>query len=66
MAYDENTLAGMKQFLKLLPDTILIVNKEGIIEDLLNYQPEISLSLTPQQQKGQTIQNLFHYKNLNC
>ncbi|GGK12483.1 MULTISPECIES: PAS domain-containing sensor histidine kinase [Parabacteroides] len=64
MAYDENTLAGMKQFLKLLPDTILIVNKEGIIEDLLNYQPEISLSLTPQQQKGQTIQDLFHYKNL--
>lgn len=54
----------MKQFLKLLPDTVLIVNKEGVIEDLLNYQPEISLSLTPQQQKGQTIQELFRYKNL--
>ena len=52
----------MKQFLKLLPDTVLIVNKEGVIEDLLNYQPEISLSLTPQQQKGQTIQELFRIR----
>ena len=64
MANDKNALTGMKQFLKLLPDTVLIVNKEGVIEDLLNYQPEISLSLTPQQQKGQTIQELFRYKNL--
>ena len=46
MANDKNALTGMKQFLKLLPDTVLIVNKEGVIEDLLNYQPEISLSLS--------------------
>ena len=64
MANDENSLTGMKQFLELLPDTVLIVNKEGFIEDLLNYQPEISLFLTPQQQKGQTIRELFCYKNL--
>lgn len=64
MVNDENSLTGMKQFLELLPDTVLIVNKEGFIEDLLNYQPEISLFLTPQQQKGQTIRELFCYKNL--
>ena len=64
MANDESSLTGMKQFLELLPDTVLIVNKEGFIEDLLNYQPEISLFLTPQQQKGQTIRELFSYKNL--
>ena len=64
MANDENSLTGMKQFLELLPDPVLIVNKEGFIEDLLNYQPEISLFLTPQQQKGQTIRELFCYKNL--
>nr|WP_129730572.1 PAS domain-containing sensor histidine kinase [Parabacteroides goldsteinii] len=64
MKQSKSALSGMKQFLELLPDTVLIVNKEGIIEDLLNYQPEISLSLTPQQQQGQTIQELFRYKNL--
>lgn len=64
MQNDENSLTGMKQFLELLPDTVLIVNKEGFIEDPLNYQPEISLFLTPQQQKGQTIRELFCYKNL--
>lgn len=64
MAKYENTLAGIKQFLKLLPDTILIVNNKGIIEDVLNYQPEICLALTPEQQKDMTIDELFCHKDL--
>lgn len=64
MVQNKNTLEGIKHVLQLLPDTVLIVNKEGVIEDLINYQPEISLSLTPDQQKGVTIQELFRHKGL--
>ena len=64
MANNENTLDGMKQFLKHLTDAVLIVDKKGIVKDLLNYQQEICLSLTPEQQKGVTIQELFHHQDL--
>ncbi|WP_233566575.1 hypothetical protein [Parabacteroides sp. AM58-2XD] len=52
MANDESSLTGMKQFLELLPDTVLIVNKEGFIEDLLNYQPKYLCSLRLNSKKG--------------
>lgn len=64
MENEINSLVGIKQFLSLLPDTVLIVNREGKIEDLLNFQPEISVSLTPEEQKNYTIQELFRHKNL--
>ena len=59
-----NVLSEIKNFLKVLPDTILIVNKDGYVEDLLNYQPEISLQLTPEQQVGKHISNLFSDQTL--
>lgn len=64
MENEINSLVGIKQFLALLPDTVLIVNRSGKIEDLLNYQPEISVSLPPEEQKKYTIHELFRHKNL--
>lgn len=64
MENEIHSLVGIKQFLALLPDTVLIVNGKGKIEDLLNYQPEISVPLTPEEQKRYTIHELFRHKNL--
>lgn len=57
-------LTEIKHFLELLPDTVLIVNNEGIVDDLLNYQPEICPTLTSLQQQGITIQELFQHNEL--
>lgn len=64
MAQNKDKLAEIKHFLTLLPDTILIVDKEGRIEDLINHQPEITAPLTPEQHKELTIYELFCHKSL--
>lgn len=64
MANNTTTFSGIKAFLKLLPDTVLVVNKEGVIEDLLNYQPEISIPLDPLHQLGCKMQDLFSHTSL--
>ena len=64
MANDESSLTGMKQFLELLPDTVLIVNKEGFIEDLLIISLKYLCSLRLNSKKGKLSRELFSYKNL--
>lgn len=64
MAQCKDKLEEIKHFLALLRDTILIVNKEGRIEDLINHQPEITAPLTSEQHKGLTIYELFSHKSL--
>lgn len=43
---------------------VLIVNREGIVDEVLNYQTEICVTLTPEQQKGTTIRELFQHNDL--
>lgn len=57
-------LSEIKRFLELLPDMVLIVNREGIVDEVLNYQTEICVTLTPEQQKGTTIRELFQHNDL--
>lgn len=62
---DKNTrLEQIKHFLECLPDTVLVVGNDGYICDLLNYQPRISIRLSPSEQKGLHIRDLFKHKDL--
>lgn len=57
---EDSSLEKVKKFLQSLPDTVLIVENNGIVKELLNYQPNISVKLHPSEQSGNTIQELFN------
>lgn len=57
-------LEQIKLFLECLPDTVLVVGNDGYICDLLNHHPRISISLSPSEQKGLHIRDIFNHKDL--
>lgn len=56
---ENDSLEKIKTFLQSLPDTVLIVENNGTIKDLLNYQPNISIKRHPVEQSGNNIHSLF-------
>lgn len=61
---EDTSLEKIKKFLQSLPDTVLIVENNGVVKDLLNYQPNISVKLDPSEQSGNMIQQLFKHDEI--